>query len=274
MSLFTINEKKCKRDGICVAACPMKIIAMADAKTPPAPTADAQERCIQCGHCVAVCPHGAFMHSLLPSVDFPKIKEELALSVEQAEQFLRSRRSIRAYKDKQPEQEKLTRLIEIARYSPTGVNSQQVHWLVVNSRAEVKKLTGMVIDFIREMIRDDHPMNKKYNLTRFVSAWEEGDDLVSRGAPTLVIVHSPSEYGLAQIDCASALAYFDLAAPTLELGCCWAGFFLAAIAQYQPLQEALPIPEGHKAFGMLMAGYPKYRYRRLVPRRVPNITWI
>ncbi|MBI5847008.1 MAG: 4Fe-4S binding protein [Nitrospirae bacterium] len=39
MSLFTIDEKKCKRDGICVAECPIQIIEMKDDKSIPAPTA-------------------------------------------------------------------------------------------------------------------------------------------------------------------------------------------------------------------------------------------
>lgn len=273
MSLFTIDAEKCKRDGICVAECPLKIIEIQDGSAIPTPTADALERCIKCGHCVAVCPHGAFTHNLLKSEDFPPLRKEYALTTEQAEHFLRSRRSIRSYKEQEVEGEKLTRLIEIARYAPTGTNSQQVNWLVVNSRAEVVKLTGMVIDLIRWMVKNDHPMATRYNLAGFVTAWEQGVDIISRGAPALVMTHAPKEYGLAQVDCTSALTYFDLAAPTMGLGTCWAGFFMIALSQYQPLQDALALPEGHGVFGAMMAGYPKFNYQRLVPRKAPHITW-
>ena len=118
MSLFTIDEKKCKKDGICVAECPLKIIAMRDTSSTPEPTPDAVERCIRCGHCVAVCPHGAFTHSMLKHEDFPPINAALSLSPAQAEQFLRSRRSIRTYQDKPVEQEKLQKLIELAGTRP------------------------------------------------------------------------------------------------------------------------------------------------------------
>ena len=107
MSLFLIDEKKCKRDGICVAECPMQIIEMKDAKSLPTPTADAAQRCIKCGHCVAVCPHGAFTHTMMNAGDFPSMKKEFALSPGQAEHFLRSRRSVRTYQDKSIEREKL-----------------------------------------------------------------------------------------------------------------------------------------------------------------------
>jgi len=70
MSLFTIDEKKCKKDGICVAECPLKIIEMKDGTSMPTPTADADERCVKCGHCVAVCPHGAFTHNTMKTSDF------------------------------------------------------------------------------------------------------------------------------------------------------------------------------------------------------------
>lgn len=273
MKFFTIDESKCKRDGICMAECPMKIIEMQDDNSLPTPTAEAAEKCILCGHCVAVCPHSAFTHNQMPIEGFPTIKGERTLSAEQAEQFLRSRRSVRVYKKKEVDRNKLTRLIEIARYAPTGTNSQQVHWLVVNSRSDVVKLTGMAVDSIRGMIKADHVMAKKYNLIDFVSAWEQGVDLILRGAPALVMTHAPKAYGLSQVDCTLALAYFDVVAPTLDLGTCWAGLFMVALSQYQPLIDALALPEDHGVFGAMMTGYPKFPYQHLVPRKEPVITW-
>ncbi|MEM3486375.1 MAG: nitroreductase family protein, partial [Candidatus Methanomethyliaceae archaeon] len=89
------------------------------------------EVCNRCGHCVAVCPTGALKHSDIPVEDCPPIKPELIINDEQAVQFLRSRRSIRAYKDKPVEEGKIRRLIEITRYAPTGGNGQLVEWLVL-----------------------------------------------------------------------------------------------------------------------------------------------
>jgi nitroreductase len=143
----------------------------------------------------------------------------------------------------------------------------------VNSRAEVKKLTGLVIDLIRQMVAAKNPFAVQYRLANRVTEWESGIDTISRGAPVLVFTHAPKEYGLAQVDCASALSYFDLAAPTLGLGTCWAGFFMIAVSQYQPLQQALGIPAGHAVFGAMMVGYPKYKYHLLPPRNEAQITW-
>ncbi len=238
MALFTIDEKKCKRDGICVAECPLKLIEMKDAESTPTPVADAEARCIKCGHCVAVCPHGAFTHTMIRTADFAPLRKELALSLEQTEHFLRSRRSIRTYQDKPVEREKLAKLIELAHYAPTGSNSQLVGWIVVDTREGVRKLAAMIIDLLREMIKANHPLAQAYNLTNIIGAWEAGIDIIARSAPAIVIAHAPKQYPLGSIDCANALSYFDLAAPTLGLGACWAGFFMLAIPQYPPLQQA------------------------------------
>jgi len=273
MSLFTIDQKKCKRDGICVAECPLKIIEMKDDSPVPTPTADAEERCVKCGHCVAVCPHGAFSHAMLKTGDFPPVKKDLALTTEQAEHFLRARRSIRTYQDKAIEHGKLEKLISIARYAPTGTNSQQVKWLVVNSREGVKNMAGMVVDMCRYLVKEKNPFAEKYRLDKTVTAWESGIDGITRGAPALVIAYAPKDYGLAQVDCTSAVAYLDLVAPTLGLGSCWAGFVMIAAAQWPPFQQALALPEGHASYGIMMVGYPKYKYHRLPPRNEAAITW-
>jgi len=273
MPLFTIDPKKCRHDGICVAECPRGIIEMKPGEI-PTPSASAEALCTLCGHCVAVCPYGALTHTKLPSEEFAPILPEHALTFGQGEQFLRARRSIRAYKDKPVDRNALENLIGAARYAPTGTNSQLVSWKVIASRAGVKKLGNVAIDMMRDMAANNHPLAVRYQFGAMATNWDAGIDGLTRGAPALVIAHAPKEYGLAQVDCTSALAYFDLMAPTLGLGTCWGGFLMIAAAVWPPFQTALALPEGHASFGIMMAGYPKYRYRLLPPRKAPGITWM
>ncbi len=273
MGLFEIDSDKCRRDGICVEECPMRILEMKDASSAPTPVEEAEQRCIRCGHCVAVCPHGAFSLSEMRTEDCPPVRKGLLPGVQQAEHFLRSRRSIRTYQEKEVEREKLARLIDIARYAPTGTNSQQVKWLVVNSREGVRQMAGQVVDLIRHMIAGKHPLSERYRMPGMVAAWEAGTDLICRGAPGLVIAHAPKDYMMAQTDSTIALTFLDLAAPCLGLGTCWAGFFMVAASQWPPLQQALALPEGNACFGAMMIGYPKYRYQRLPLRKEADVTW-
>ncbi len=273
MALFVVNEKKCKRDGICAAECPVKIIKLKDDDPVPRPAKVVEAMCINCGHCVAVCPNGALSLEKMPVESCPPVKEEWLLNPEQAEHFLRSRRSIRSYKKKSVDKETLTRLIEIARYAPTGHNFQPVNWVVIHDSAELDRLIGIVINWMRDTIEKQPNLAMMMNLKEIVKAWDLGVNTVSRGAPHMIITHAPQMDPSAQTACRNAIAYLELAALPLGLGTCCCGYFDAAAAFWKPLQEALELPEGHICFGSVMVGYPRYKYHRLPLRKEPRITW-
>jgi nitroreductase/ferredoxin len=272
MSLFSVDRDKCKRDGLCVEECPMRLIEI-KGEDFPAPIKSAEELCVNCGHCVAICPQGALSLATMKPEDCPPVKAELQLTPEHAEHFLRSRRSIRKYKSRPVDRTTLTKLIEMARYAPSGHNLQPVHWLAFDDSSEIHRLAGLVVDFMRMMI-DTHPeIAGPMHFNRVVKAWEYGIDVVLRGAPNLVVAHGLQSIASAQSACTIALTYLDLAAPSLGLGTCWAGYFNAAATFYPPMMEALALPEGHQSFGAMMVGYPKFKYQRLPLRNEPSIAW-
>jgi len=95
MAFLTIAETKCKQDGICAAGCPRRIIIQENDKSSPQVAQADETNCMACGHCVVVCPHGALSVAGVAIEDCPEIEKDLVMSWDQAEQFLRSRRSIR-----------------------------------------------------------------------------------------------------------------------------------------------------------------------------------
>jgi nitroreductase/NAD-dependent dihydropyrimidine dehydrogenase PreA subunit len=273
MSHFTIDQEKCNRDGICAAECPTRVIQMTSAEGYPTPMPDFESFCIACGHCVTVCPAGAFSLQWLSPEDCPTVKREMALTAEQAEQFLRSRRSIRTFLDKPVERDKLERLLEIGSLAPSAKNLQPWHWTVVQDPGEVRRLAGMVIDWMRSVIKEDPKLAGRMALPRVVTCWEGGDERICRGAPHVIVVHGDKEWRYGPEDCALALSHLDLLAPCLGLGTCWAGYLYTAANAYPPLFEGLGIPEGHKVWGAMMVGYPKFKYPRLPLRNPPRVTW-
>lgn len=274
MGLFTIDEKKCTRTGICVAECPASIVAMTDDGTVPYPVEGAENICINCGHCVAVCPHGAISLATMNVDDSPSIDKKLKMNTKQVELLLRSRRSIRTYQEKDVIKEDVEKVIDLARYAPTGSNSQQIHWKVYHSRGRIRELTEKAVDWMRYIVGKQEPIAEQYRMARIVEGWENGIDIITRDAPGLIITHAPKDYAVAQIDSAIALTFVDLAAPAFGLGTCWAGFFMIAALYWPPLQRALDLPEGHVTYGAMMIGYPKYRYQRLPLRKEARITWV
>ena len=118
MGLLIVDQDKCQKDGLCAKECPMAIILLQDKESYPELVPGGELLCNLCGHCVAVCPHGALSHTQVPLADCPPLKKDLVINEEQAVQFLRSRRSIRFFKDRPVEKETIQKLIKIARYAP------------------------------------------------------------------------------------------------------------------------------------------------------------
>ena len=273
MSLFTIDPEKCNRDEICVKACPTNVIRMGSPDEMPEPTPDFEEYCLACGHCVAVCPTEAFsLNWLSPGKCLP-VRKEISITRQQAEQFLRSRRSIRNFKDKSVERQKLEKLLEIACFAPSAKNSQPWHWTVIEDPSDVRRLAGMVIDWMRSVIKRHPKQAEQRGFVRVVSAWDAGEERICRGAPHIIVVHGDKGYGFGAEDGALALSYLELFAPTLGLGSCWGGYFYSAVNAYPPLFEALDLPSDHRAFGAVMVGYAKLKYQRLPLRNEPRVNW-
>jgi nitroreductase/NAD-dependent dihydropyrimidine dehydrogenase PreA subunit len=273
MSLFVIDADKCKRDGLCVAVCPHGIIEMTDKGQVPSPIDGADEQCITCGHCVAVCPHGALSHKLMNPNDCPDVQKGLLPDFEQVEHFLRHRRSVRNYKDEPVAKDVVKKLIRIASFAPSGHNLQPVHWLVIDNASEVRRLAGLVCDWMRIMIKEHPGIAGPMHFDAVVDSWERGTDRILRGAPILIVAHAPQAITTAQSACLIAMTYLELAAAAAGMGACWAGYFNAAATNYRPLIHALALPEGHQSFCAMMLGHKKYAYQRLPLRNAPQIVW-
>ena len=273
MPLFTVDEDKCKRDKICVDECPAKIIQIDEMGGVPVPVTGADEFCIDCGHCVAVCPHEALSHRSMTPEQCPSVNKDLLLNSEQAEHFLRSRRSIRTFKHDRVDRDILAKLIDIARYAPTGHNSQSVQWLVIYDKKKIQKLNSHVINWMRFMLEEHKDTALSMNFDRVVAAWEMGLDRICRDAPHVILAHAEKGDRTAPTSCTIALTYLELAIPAFGLGGCWAGFFGIAASTWKPMQNDLGLPEGNLSYGAMLVGYPKYKYHRLPLRNEPNIIW-
>lgn len=272
MSLFTIDDTRCKKDGLCAAACPMAIIAWQKDEIPVLVNG-AEKMCINCGHCVAICPHAALSHAAMTPDQCPEIDEALAISPEQTEQFLRSRRSIRNFKQAPVERETMEKIIRLASYAPSGHNMQPVRWQVISGRDKVQSYAAMVVEWMKETLTEKPEFAKAMSLDLVIAAWDMGMDVITRNAPHLVLTNGPAKNPTSPAACTIAMTYFDLAAQGLGVGTCWCGYFYRAAVSHAPLQEALGLGKDINNFGAMMVGNPKFIYRRMPERNQPRITW-
>jgi len=270
VSLFKVDQSKCKKDGICTLECPIKIIQMGEEGFP---VMLAEDFCINCGHCVSVCPQGAVTLKTMKPEDLIAVQEGLLPGPEQVDHFLSTRRSIRAYKGSTVDRKVLERLIGIAGYAPSGHNAQPVEWLVVENTEEVRRLSGIVVDWMRFMVKEKPEMAGPLHLDMVVARWDAGEDVICREAPHVVLAHGLKKNPMSSAACTIALTYLELAAYSMGLGACWAGYLGIAAAVFPPMIQALGLPEEHQVFGAMMLGYPKFKYHRIPLRKKPVVIW-
>jgi nitroreductase/NAD-dependent dihydropyrimidine dehydrogenase PreA subunit len=276
MGFLIIDESKCKKDGLCVSDCPSGIIRLSNATGFPRMVPKGEAACLVCGHCVAVCPQGALSHALIPTDECTPIKDDLRITEDQAVQFLRSRRSTRLFQEKPVEHDKVRRLIEIARYAPTGGNAQPIEWLVITDRSDLKRISAFTVDWLGRFL-EDHPKaaeNSPY-LPKIVKNFNNSNDTILRDAPVVVVASAPSWAVNGPNDIAIALSYLELMAPAMGLGACWAGLLQKALIGSQELRKDMGLPEKNIHHYPMMLGYPKIkRYYRLPQRKPPKITFV
>ena len=271
MTPIHIDQERCCGDMLCVKACSLACIAVGDNKKAEW-IPGAEQRCIRCGHCVAVCPKAAVSLNGTDPKTLPKAT--LDLTAAQVETLFMSRRSIRHFKPQAVDRGALSRAIQVASYAPTGANRRGVGYAVVSSPERLRAVASCLAEWMRPFPR----------WQQHVANHDAGRDTILRGAPTLIAsytdtlptdhtnVEAPS-YMSPQV-CASACSYLEVVLHHAGVGTCWSGLIVRGAAALPELCELFGIPSGKMIYAAFLAGYPTIRYARVPWRDEPEISWL
>jgi nitroreductase/NAD-dependent dihydropyrimidine dehydrogenase PreA subunit len=266
MELINVTQSKCIKCGICSKVCPTGVLSIDEI----GPNVINSKNCISCGQCVAVCQHGALDNMKSPIADQMDIENFPVINSKTAENFLRSRRSIRCFKDAPVPKDKLLELANIARYAPTASNSQGISYIIVDNKKILEKSIEIIYEWMEERL------SIHWSFSRHVQTHKTtGIDTILRNAPHLIIATAPKDFKNGRENTISQLTYAELYATTIGLGSCWAGLFeFCAFSNYSPLLSLFNISEDRIITGAVMVGYPKYLYKKLVDRNPLDVTFI
>jgi len=163
---------------------------------------------------------------------------------------IHQRRSIRKYKDKAIEDEKLERVLEAGRLAPSAGNRQEWKYVVVRDPDTREKLATAA----------------------------NGQQFVAEAAAVIVCCARESGHVMScgqasyPIDVAISVDHMTLAAIEEGLGTCWIGAF-----KEEPVRNLLNIPGDVRVVSLLTIGYPdmepKARQRRSMDEVVCYDTW-
>ena len=277
MSDISIDHGKCILCEACVETCPVHIFFMTNSEV----KVRHEKECIVCGHCVSVCPVEAVIHRGLDLSGFLPAPEGTAFSPDSIYSFLRYRRSCRVYETREVPREMLEKLIDIARYAPTGFNRQNFEFIVVHDKAEVDKLSRMAATYFGNLLKEveafpeTHPFKKLiYEFRMDYEYLKQGKDRIFRGAPVVILVHAPADIGASIDNCLYSVFHMVMMAETLGLGTCINRRFLVAVDGIPEISRELGVPAWHKILGCVTVGFPKHKFHKLPSRKPPKVKWL
>ena len=151
---------------------------------------------------------------------------------------IRSRRSIRAYDSRDVEEDKLVKVLESGRLSPSASNRQERRFIVIKD-ASTRKL-------LSEAARNQGFVAEAPVVIAACSV--ESDYVMLCGQPAYAI------------DTAIAVDHMTLAAVEEGLGTCWIGAF-----DEKKVKKILNIPDDVRVVALLPLGYPS-----TIPRPTPR----
>lgn len=248
--------------GECLVDCPARIISSGEDGY-PAIMPEKESLCYRCQHCLAICPtgsvsilgqHASGSHPLKGAYPEPDALEVL----------IRGRRSVRRFKPENLEPVLFQKLLDVAWQAPTGVNSRQVRFTVLDSHDKVARLREEVMAGLARLVNNNALPEGRGFFANFVSIWEKHRvDIIFRDAPHLLIASAPNYLASPMQDCVIALSTFDLFAQANGVGTLWNGLAKSALNDILPeTRHRLGIPDDH-LFGYAMVfGKPAVHYAR------------
>jgi nitroreductase/NAD-dependent dihydropyrimidine dehydrogenase PreA subunit len=288
---ITVDASKCKRCGTCGIVCIRRIFRQNEPGD--LPEVVDREHCMDCGHCVAICPAGAITHSSFPEGSVGSIDTAALPTYEQVFELIRSRRSKRAFRDAPVERKVIEQMLEAARFAPSGHNAQGTMYAVVQDRDRLHEIGTLTGQSLRKLVKPfQSPIGRIFmrllldarqvevvagyapELLYLADVQDKGTDVFLNEAPTLVLFHAQDNGGMAVIDANLQLQNAMLAAEALGLGCFYTGFVTMACQRDQRIAEFLSLPEGHKILGTLAVGYPRLTFKKWPERKPARITWL
>jgi nitroreductase/NAD-dependent dihydropyrimidine dehydrogenase PreA subunit len=289
-SKVVIDKEKCNACGECIADCPGDALAADDdgkaVQVKP-------ETCIICGHCAAICPVGAVSIPMYNMNNFPALSPELEIRYEGLVSFLRRRRSVRRYASEEVPREVVAKLLDAARYAPSGTNRQGCGFAVVCGADAVGRISTVVVDYYAGLLKmmESYWGRRKIRMFagerafrslkqylpwfyRAVEKHEAGKDPVLHSAPLLIGIYGDKHSYTAHDDCVIAGYHLILAAETLGLGSCLNGILTGAARHSKDVAGALGVPDDKRLYMAVTFGYPLAKYHRAVDRFPPKANWI
>lgn len=267
--MVKVDKNLCIGCNACARDCPRQILALENEKA-----IVVRDNCNTCGHCFCICPKQAVSYT---DTDIDG-SENVRFSTSRLEpddllKAIKGRRSIRHFKNQPVEQDKLLKIIEAARFTPSGANLQGTGYIIIQDK--LQEITKRSLELMRYAA--EHPGSSDSPLLpSYANRWIEMEQAYSEKGIDPLFYHAPVVLiltGSNTIDTALAASNAELMTFAQRLGCVYVGFF-RFIGSTPEMREILGLEPGREAVCCLALGYPDVEYYRTAPRQRKDIRFL
>jgi ferredoxin len=285
-----IDKEKCTQCGLCVNYCAGKYLLQKDQQIKVNP--DSMFGCVQCGHCMMVCPTDAIKvrgEGISEENLYPL--ENRKLDYNELYSFLMHRRSVRKYKKQEIEKETLDKLLEASSTGPVSVPPFELKVLVINGSEKVQTLADDLTLSFEQMLKKFSPFKLKLYkplmgkmtykmfaefiyplINKTVELRKKGIDILFYNAPAIIIFYSSE--GTEKEDAIIASTLTSVVAETLGLGSCMIGSVPAAFNHNVALKEKYGIGKKDLVSMGLILGYPEKHFEKGIKRQFKETRYL
>jgi ferredoxin len=282
-----IDQSLCKNCKLCTEVCPIKIIGQNGS------IHFKQERehlCLQCGQCMAICQTKAInVKGLSYENDFHELPSD-KLDYDGFMNLLSGRRSVRTFKNQSVDDKMIDQIIDSVSYAPFGAAPEKMELSIINNRETIELALPIISDFFNGLVKKvENPIasffikriageeefqtikNHLYPIAKSGNYKLENGDGITRGAPSIIIIHAAKEAEAHTNNGIIYATYIMLAAHAIGLGATMVELVPAAINRNKKLKDIFHVPEENEAVMSVIIGHPKYRYKRTIKRNKHKI---
>lgn len=254
-----VDKEKCINCGMCIKDC-MSSVLKFDGEGVPQVAEGGEQRCIGCQHCMAICPTGAL--SIFDKN--PDNSERTAFVDENALlTHIKSRRSTRYYKKENVPAETMEKLKNMLDFVPTGCNAHSLHFTFIDDIAAMDDYREFVLTRLKNRVKFIPSLFFK-KFAKYKKKLMNGEDIVFRGAPHMVVVSIPDNAPCKDINPIIALSYFELYAQSLGVATCWCELGQMCLQSFPKAVKKLNIPNDCKPHYVMLFGLPEVKYARTI----------
>lgn len=265
----TVGSEKCVGCGTCIPVCPKRLLILEDGR--PRMIEGREHLCNDCGQCTAYCPEGAIIHNGIRADELERTTIPTSSASKTVLQALKQRRSYRNFSTQPVKQSDLEKILEVVGYAPSGGNNRFLR-LIITKPETTKKFLELIAQWLDGDCRTDPVYGKRYasKIDSILERYRAGQDPILRNAPSVVFSVGPKTAVWGGVESGINLTYFNLAAETMNIGCCFAGYATAAAKRSREVRELLGIKEDEECFSAMCFGYKTIRAQRIPARSSPR----